>query len=111
MTDELKFNRIRKMKFIILVSRKTGADMTQAAALQQEEVRVIWGMHKAGFVRSMNLRADQPGMVAEVEAADIEEVKRQMLTLPMEKAGLMDYQIIPLTPFTGYELLWKEPAR
>ncbi len=47
-------------------------------------------------------------MIAEVEATNIDEVKRQMSTLPLDKAGLMDYQIIQVAPYTGYELLWKD---
>lgn len=96
------------MKFIVLVGMKEGVDREQVVALQPDEVRVVWEMNRSGFLRTMNMRGDKRGMVAEVEATDIDEVKRQMATLPLDKAGLMEYQIIPLTPYTGYELLWKD---
>jgi hypothetical protein len=95
------------MRFILLVNIKQGADMDQVKSLREAEVRQIWSLQKAGIIRAMHLRADEPGVVCEMECGSPADVKQHMGTLPMQRAGLNEYSMISLNPYSSYETLFR----
>jgi hypothetical protein len=53
-------------------------------------------------VREFYLRADdQPGVVLVFECEDLTEAERLVAALPMVEAGLLNFEVIPLRPYTG----------
>jgi N-formylglutamate amidohydrolase len=70
------------------------------------EAAKVWQIYTSNLLREIYLRADQLGAVLMFECANVEEVKAVVDCLPMVKAGLLDFDIIPLNPFLSLETLF-----
>jgi hypothetical protein len=76
-----------------------------------EQARSVWERYEIDQVREFYLRADhRPGAVLVLECDDVAEAERLVATLPMAKAGLLDFELIPLRPFMGYRQLFENPT-
>lgn len=58
--------------------------------------------YKIGFTRQIWHTGDMPGACQIVEAKDESEVREKLATLPLEKAAMLDFEIIPLKPYAGF---------
>lgn len=76
------------------------------ASLVKEEAKVVWDLYASGRLRSAHYRADVPGAVLMLEAADLSEATKVVESLPMVQAGLLKTEILPLEPYTGFEALF-----
>jgi len=57
-------------------------------------------------VREIYFRADRDEVVIILECADLGEAQRALATLPLVKAGLIEFEYIPLKPYPGFSRLW-----
>jgi hypothetical protein len=71
-----------------------------------DEVRHGWQLHKDGFIRDIYFRQDRPGVVIVAECASIDAARVILGEFPLAKAGLIDWNIVPLGPFLNWELLF-----
>lgn len=94
------------MQFLVLANVREGVPNEQVASLAKEEAKVVWGLYVLGRVRSAHYRADIPGAVLMLEATDLSEATRAVASLPMVQAGLLRTEILPLEPYTGFEVLF-----
>jgi muconolactone delta-isomerase len=74
--------------------------------LKQEAERA-WELHQAGVIRELYFRADRDAAVLVLECEDVTEAQTVLSTLPLVKKGLIDFEIIPLTPYTGFQRLFQ----
>ena len=60
------------------------------------EARKAWELYQSGVLRELYFSADtyEADLVLECESAD--EGRRQLSELPLMRAGLLDFQVIPL---------------
>jgi muconolactone delta-isomerase len=72
----------------------------------KEEAAKAWELHKAGVFREMYFRTDRGGAVLILECTDVAEARKVLDTLPLVKAGLVDFDIIPLGPFMPLSTLF-----
>ena len=75
--------------------------------LNQEAVKA-WELYKTGVFREMYFRTDRGGAVLIMECADLEEAKKELGDLPLVKAGLVDFDLIPLGPFVPLANLFEK---
>jgi hypothetical protein len=75
--------------------------------LKAEAARV-WELYQAGVFRELYFRQDRPEAVLILECADIEEAEGVLDTLPLVKAGLITFEVIPLVPYPGFARLFGE---
>jgi hypothetical protein len=85
------------MKIIAYDRFRPGVDMETIEPYIKEEVANVWRLWKAGIVRENYARADQNGVVIVFECSDVQEVKRYVDDFPLSKAGLLEWDYIPLT--------------
>ncbi|WP_321792385.1 superoxide dismutase [Burkholderia pyrrocinia] len=71
-----------------------------------EEVRHGWHLYKSGFVRDIYFRQDRPGVAIIVESESVDAARQALAEFPLAKVGLIDWEIIPLGPFVGWESLF-----
>ncbi|SAK85427.1 hypothetical protein AWB75_05689 [Caballeronia catudaia] len=71
-----------------------------------EEVRHGWQLYKSGFVRDIYFRQDRLGVAIIAESDSIDTAKQALAEFPLAKVGLIDWEIIPLGPFVGWEALF-----
>ena len=77
----------------------------------QDEVRHVWRAYKNGIVREIYFRQDRPGVAIILECATVDEAKKAFAGFPLMKAGLLEFDIIPLGPFVNWEMLFASPAK
>jgi muconolactone delta-isomerase len=74
--------------------------------LLREEAARAWQLYRDGVVRELHFRADREMAVLVLEAADVEQARRALATLPLVRAGLIDFDVVPLAPYPGFERLF-----
>ncbi|GAB4134471.1 MAG: hypothetical protein Fur0041_07780 [Bacteroidia bacterium] len=65
----------------------------------------IWLLYSKEIIREFYFRKDRPGVVIVLECADINEAKRVLETFPLVRAGVIDFEIIPLGHFVPFGTL------
>jgi hypothetical protein len=72
------------------------------------EVRYAWAAYKAGAIRDIYFRQDRPGVAIFLECASLDEAKTLLADFPLARAGLIDFEVIPLGSFTNWEVLFSK---
>ena len=99
------------VKVLALGHAQTGIRWEHIAPYVGEEARSVWELYESDRVREFYLRADQrPGVVLVFESDDVREAERVVAALPMVKAGLLDFEVIPLRPYIGFRELLEDPT-
>ena len=94
------------MKVLCLDIPQPHATMEAYQPHMLNEVHQAWTLYKDGFIRDIYFRQDRPGVAIIAEADSVEHAKQLLDTFPLSQANLIDWQIIPLGPFTNWELLF-----
>jgi hypothetical protein len=94
------------MKVLLLDRPLPGATFEKYQPHIVNEVRHSWAAYKSGLIREIYFRQDRPGVAIMAEAASVEEAKKAFSDLPLVKAGLIDWDVIPLGAFVNWELLF-----
>ena len=97
------------MKILALEKEVLGVGDDQfTPRLLKEEARQAWELHQAGMIRELYFRPDRNEAVLILECKDKEEAHSVLATLPLVKAGLIAFEIIPLIPYNGFARLFSE---
>jgi muconolactone delta-isomerase len=72
----------------------------------REEAAQAWRLHRRGEVRELYFRADRPAAVLFLEADDLPAARRIVEQLPLVRAGLIEFELIPLEAYPGFERLF-----
>ena len=94
------------MKLLCLDIPQPGASLDKYQPHMQDEARHAWQDYKAGFVRDIYFRLDRPGVAIIAEADSVQAAKQALRDFPLAKAGLIDWEVIPLGPFLNWESLF-----
>lgn len=97
------------MKILAMSRFLPGATMDAVNAHIRDEASAGWALYKSGVVREWYFRTDAPGAVVMLECTDIEEAKRTFSSMPLVKAGLIDFDFYPLGPYLPLEALFGGP--
>jgi hypothetical protein len=96
------------MKILAMEREVPGTAVEQFTPYLRAEALRVWELNKAEVLREIYFRKDRPAAVLILECADVEEAKKVLDTLPLVKAGLIVFEIIPLAPYPGYARLFTE---
>lgn len=96
------------MKILALEQEISGATPEQFAPHLKAEAARVWELYKSGYVREVYFRQDRKDAVLVLECADAEAAQTLLGTLPLVKAGLIRFEVIPLAPYPGFERLFAE---
>lgn len=94
------------MKLLCLDIPQPGATMEKYQPHLVAEVRHTWQSYKSGLVRDIYFRQDRPGVAIFIEADSVDAARAALAELPLSKAGLIGWDVIPLGPFVNWELLF-----
>ncbi len=94
------------MKFLALECELPGATAEAFQPLLKDEARSVWDLQQTGELREIHFRADQHTAVLVLECASIETARDLLARLPLVKAGLITFNLIPLVPYDGYARLF-----
>ncbi len=70
------------------------------------EAKQVWELQQAGVVREIYFRADRSEAVVILECRDEAEARSALAALPLVKEGLIDFDVVPLRPYSGFARLF-----
>jgi muconolactone delta-isomerase len=93
------------MRILALEREIPGASDEAFEPHLQAEAARAWELYQAGVLRELYFRADQPAAVLVLECTDVEEAGAVLSTLPLVKAGVIAFDVIPLRSYPGFARL------
>jgi hypothetical protein len=94
------------MKIIAYDRFKPGVGMEAIVPYVKAEVANVWRLWKAGIVRENYARTDQNGVVIVFECSSVNEAQRYVADFPLSKAGLLEWDFIPVSAPLPLEFLF-----
>ena len=99
------------MKILVLPRPIEGVSREVLLQHAAEEIQAVWELYVQGICREFYTRANEPGRVVLMfESASVEAAKEALATLPFAQLHLIDFDVIPLAPFTGLTHLFQVPT-
>lgn len=94
------------MKFLALGSDNPAAIAADFKPYLAGEARRVWELIQAGIIREIFFRADRRDAVIILECNNAEEAQRALASLPLMEKNLISFELIPLKPYDGLNLLF-----
>lgn len=70
------------------------------------EAQHAWELYQQGVIRELYFRQDRSEAVLILECEDVAAAEIMLQTLPLVKAGLITFELIPLKAYPGFERLF-----
>ena len=96
------------MKILALEKENPGKTAEDFSPHLKAEAARIWELYKSGKLREIYFRQDRDEAVLILECANSHEARQFLESLPLAREGLIDFEIIPLAPYPGFERLFAE---
>lgn len=96
------------MKILALEKELPGVTAGDFAPHLKAEALRVWSLYQANVIREIYFRQDSSEAVLILECADAAEAQSRLNTLPLVKAGLITFEIIPLVAYPGFSRLFGE---
>jgi len=75
----------------------------------EAEVKTAWKLYKEGTVREMYSWQDRRlGVIFMLECSTTDEARKKLDELPFVSEKLIDFELIPLGPFSYFETLYRD---
>jgi hypothetical protein len=99
------------MKIIAMEREIPGIEEDAFISHRQAEARKVWELYQAGIIRELYFRTDRREAVFIMECNDIGTARKHLGTLPLVRAGLIIFDLIPLKPYPGFARLFRSTDR
>jgi len=76
--------------------------------LLAEEAQRAWELYQEGTIRELFFSQEKYEAVLILECGDSAEAQRVIDSLPLVKAGLIGFKIVPLVPYDGFARLFSK---
>ena len=96
------------MKILAMEIETEGVTSEQFMPHLKSEAKRVWELYQDGTIREFYFREDRSEAILILECADASEARQTLESLPMVKAGLITFDIIPLVPYPGIARLFGE---
>jgi len=96
------------MKILVLEQERPGHTEDDFAPHLRAEAERVWALYQEGLIRELYFRADRSEAVLVLECASLDEARTVLDSLPLVRAGLIDFELIPLRPYPGFSRLFSE---
>jgi hypothetical protein len=96
------------MKILAIENEVEGVtDKGFTKVILKAEALKAWELYQKGIIREMYLTSETNLAVLILEADDKKEAEKILGTLPLVKEKLIDFNIIPLAPYSGFGRLFQ----
>ena len=96
------------MKILVMPKPIPGVSREDMLAHAPAEVRAVWKLYEAGICREMYTRANEGGrVILLLECPSVDDARTALATLPFARLHLVDFDLVPLGPFTGLAQLFQ----
>jgi muconolactone delta-isomerase len=89
------------MKILALERDKPGATDADFVPHLKAEAARAYELYQQGVLRELYFHREEQTAVLILEAESLEAADRILATLPLVKAGLISFELIPLVPYSG----------
>lgn len=96
------------MKIIAIAHEPEDAAPEDFMPHLKAESRLVWDMMQSGVLREIYFRQESHSAVLILECASAAEADAALAALPLVKAGMITFEIIPLVPYDGLEILFAD---
>jgi hypothetical protein len=94
------------MKILAMEKESPEADPEQFQMHLAAEAARVWELVQSAVIRETYFRQDRAEAILIMECANAEEANRVLTSLPLVKAGLIHFDVIPLIPYPGFSRLF-----
>lgn len=81
-----------------------------SAALLRAEALRVWDLQQSGALREIYFRQDRPAAVLILECRTVAEARQVLNTLPLVRARVIAFDLVPLAAYPGFARLWSTPG-
>ena len=96
------------MKIIALEKEIPGRTSEDFEPFLKEEAHHVWQLYNSEVVREIYFRTDGNNAVLIMECQSLLEAKEIIEEFPLVKNNLIEFELIPLKPYDGFERLFGE---
>jgi hypothetical protein len=94
------------MKILALEKELLDARSSDFKKHAKKEAEALWQLYKKGIVREFYFRKNENLAVLILEAKSLQAAKSDLNRLPFVNNKLIDFELIPLKPYPGFERLF-----
>ncbi len=94
------------MKFLAIEHEVPGALPGEFAPHLEDEAMQLWKLYQSDRVREFYFRGDRSEAILTLECTDLDQAQGLLDRLPLVKAGLIHFELIPLIPYPGFARLF-----
>ena len=99
------------MKILVMPKPIEGVSREELLQHSAAEIQAVWQLYAQGVCREFYTRANEAGRVVLMfESESVETAKEALAMLPFVQLHLIDFDLIPLAPFTGLARLFQAPT-
>ncbi len=95
------------MKIIAIEHEKEGVTTNDFQPHLEAEAQKVYELYKKGIIREIFFRGDEKSAVIIMECDDKDSASNILNDLPLVKQGLIDFEVIPLVPYPGFDRIMK----
>ncbi len=95
------------MKILAIEKETPGATEDQFQPHLKAEAARVWQLYQEEVFREIYFCPERSAAVVILECADGNEAQGILATLPLVKAGLISFDILPLVPYPGFARLFE----
>jgi len=78
--------------------------------LLHDEAAAVWKLYVSGVIRDLHFTANDHRAVVMLESSSADDAARALSVLALVRAGLIEFELIPLLPYDGFARLF-EPEK
>lgn len=95
------------MRIIALEKETSTARPIDFRKNAKAEAKALWKLYMNGFVREFYFRKEKKLAVLLLEVKNKVEAKKVLSKLPYVSKNLIEFELIPLRPYPGFQRLFK----
>ena len=95
------------MKIIALEKEISTAKTIDFRKNAKAEAKALWNLYQNGIVRELYFRKEKKLAVLILETKNKEDAKKSLSKLPYVSKKLIEFELIPLKPYPGFQRLFK----
>jgi hypothetical protein len=95
------------MKIIAIEKERAGRTQGDFEPFLRDEAYHLWQLYNTEVVREVYFRTDEHNAVLIMECGSLIEAKEIIAEFPLVKNNLIEFELIPLKPYDGFERLFQ----
>ncbi len=94
------------MKILAMEKETSGVQPEEFVPHLKPEAVHVWELYQGAVIRELYFRGDRSEAVLILECPSLESARQELDGLPLVRAGLISFELIPLIPYAGFARLF-----